>query len=512
MSPESQRLEISFLQDKIAHWYNARPDFHDRMVSVVARWLRPAMDELNMSAEQLEHAIGTNSEAATLFTWLAEESFGCLYKGTTVFEEYLEDSARSDNGFYLRYLRRLANSKTTLWRVQKKPSSFGFIIAPASDIGPSHAISDRTFAKDVAKGDVLLTRLVDMPAGPVMGQALFNMGPIEERMADLSSARLQNLLSAFVHMTLQSPLGANGLGASACQTEPGCTSHESAGHETGRTDRTPDQAAEHGGQDRPAADGAQDNTGSGQQHSGPSDSPASDTSPTSPEREHLMERVRKLFAMAQQSDASPHEAEIALRRCQSLMAKYGITEADLHTSEFGNAEFTSGRTVPSHVKFLASAVASLHDVLFVTGEAGFAEFRGFDVDAKVAKLTLEYLIDAVERSLASRKRAGDFPAGRSAAYDYRLGFATQVYKRVEELVDERKRAEKAMAGTGTSLTVRKMAIVDQECGQDLRSSRSTSSRGARDATAHAAGLDDGSRVSLDQQVESTGAPLAIPKL
>ena len=123
MSPEAQRLEINFLQNRIAQWHNARPDFHDRMASVVAVWLRPAMDTLNMSAEQLERAIGTTPGAETLFTWLAEESFGSLYQGTTVFDEYLDDAARSDNGFCLRYLRRLANSKTTLWRVQEKPTS-----------------------------------------------------------------------------------------------------------------------------------------------------------------------------------------------------------------------------------------------------------------------------------------------------------------------------------------------------------------------------------------------------
>lgn len=35
--------------------------------------------------------------------------------------------------------------------------------------------------------------------------------------------------------------------------------------------------------------------------------------------EHLVERVRKLHAMAQQTDQSPHEAEAALRNCIKLM-------------------------------------------------------------------------------------------------------------------------------------------------------------------------------------------------
>ena len=45
------------------------------------------------------------------------------------------------------------------------------------------------------------------------------------------------------------------------------------------------------------------------------------------ERQKLLERIRKLYAMAQEADSSPHEAEIALRRCQSLMQRFGVSEA-----------------------------------------------------------------------------------------------------------------------------------------------------------------------------------------
>jgi len=230
------------------------------------------------------------------------------------------------------------------------------------------------------------------------------------------------------------------------------------------------------------------------------------------ERERLLDRVRKLFAMAQESEASPHEAEIALRRCQSLMKRYGISEADLETSPFANAELDTGRTVPMHVKYLAAAVARLHDVLFVTGSGGFAEFRGFEVDAKVARLTLSYLSGEVERALKARKRGGRFPAGRSAAYDYRVGFAIEVDRRVQALSEERDREQQAatdaaQAGsgaTGTALAIRKRRIVERECAQDLRSSVFRG-RGARDASARAAGHDDGARVSLDRQVEAEPA-------
>jgi len=58
------------------------------------------------------------------------------------------------------------------------------------------------------------------------------------------------------------------------------------------------------------------------------------------DREKLLDRIRKLYAMSRESESSPHEAEIAMRRCQSLMDRFGITEADLETSEFGDVRIS----------------------------------------------------------------------------------------------------------------------------------------------------------------------------
>ena len=210
--------------------------------------------------------------------------------------------------------------------------------------------------------------------------------------------------------------------------------------------------------------------------------------------------------MSQESEASPHEAEIALRRCQSLMSRYGITESDLHTSQFSKETFRASSRVPMHIRWLASSMQSLHSVLFVTGGSEGPEFRGFDIDVKVARMTMDYLEDAIERSLATRRRAGTFPPGRSAAYDYRVSFAMEVSDRIHTLVQERKAAEAAATATGTSLTIRKMEIVDRECGRGLRTSRNQY-WGARPGEAAEAGRSDGAKVSLDPQVDQSQTSL-----
>ncbi len=218
-----------------------------------------------------------------------------------------------------------------------------------------------------------------------------------------------------------------------------------------------------------------------------------------PGRDRLIERVRKLYAMAQETESSPHEAEIALRRCQSLMAKFGIREADLETSEFGARKIgREFRAIPGYVKLLGSAVALLHDCLCVAGRT--IEFRGYRVDAEVARLSYDYLLSSMERSLKQRKAAGLLLPGRAASFDYRVGYAAAVLERCR-LIDAERRAAAPDSAVGSSgeLVVRKLAAVRANCTAGLATRRPSRVR-YRDGAAHMAGTDDGASVSLDAQV------------
>ncbi len=225
-------------------------------------------------------------------------------------------------------------------------------------------------------------------------------------------------------------------------------------------------------------------------------------------REKLLQRIRKLYAMSREHESSPHEAEIAMRRCQSLMSRFGITESDLETSEFGASKIDKDfRSVPSYVGVLGSAVALLHDCICVRSNT--IEFRGFSIDADVATLTYSYLIDVMERSLKLHKSAGSIEPGRSASFDYRVGFALAVLQRARQLDADRRTAEEQLAagagqervGPGSSLVVRKSEVVRQACMEGLATRRPQRVR-YRDGAAHQAGNSDGSNVSLDKQLNS----------
>lgn len=225
------------------------------------------------------------------------------------------------------------------------------------------------------------------------------------------------------------------------------------------------------------------------------------------DREKLLNRIRKLYAMSRENESSPHEAEIAMRRCQSLMERFGVTENDLETSEFGASKIGKAfRAVPNYVSVLGSAVALLHDCICVKSDT--IEFRGFSIDADVASLTYSYLNDAMERSLKVRKQQGSVEPGRSASFDYRVGFALALLTRARQIDTERRAAEEAArvatkdsqgAQAGTGLIVRKREVVREACMEGLVTGRAKRIR-YRSGAAHTAGADDGSQVSLDQQL------------
>jgi len=220
------------------------------------------------------------------------------------------------------------------------------------------------------------------------------------------------------------------------------------------------------------------------------------------EREKIIARVRKLYAMSQEAESSPNEADIALRRCQSLMSKFGVTIDELETSDYGSSTIgRSFRKVPSYVTLLSSAVALLHDCICV--DSGEIEFRGFNIDAEVAKLTYQYLSESMERSLQNRKRTGDVKPGRSASFDYRVGFGISVLNRCRQIHKERLESEQSACNDstyGSSMVILKRELVEQNCTNDIQGSRKRTVR-FRSGTAHMAGASDGSDVSLDNQVE-----------
>ena len=408
----------------------------------------------------------------------------------TPLARYIRERARRESSIGRRWLQQLAESRFELREVIEVTPDISLRLGASLEGAAPVTVQEPRLAHSFTRGLAVYARVLRMPAGAVLADGLLMFDrtfvttlPPQPRASDVFVAWATNALISEGYLSAEAPRPP--------QAPPGSRPAPGAAVEP------PEPRSSSHGTDDPRSD----------RSAGPS--PAAPQPPQDAEaREKLLARVRKLFAMAQESEASPHEAEIALRRCQSLMTKFGITEKDLETSEFGRQSAHAGKRVPMHIQYLSIAVAELHGVLFVSGGGDEAHFRGFEIDVRVARLTLDYLSDAVERALTARRRSGDFPAGRMAAYDYRLAFAIEVSERVSTIVSQREAEERASSSTGTALTIRKLEIVERECGQDL-SNTTVRGRGVIDHAAAGAGREDGSRVSLDPQVGSSVARPAL---
>ncbi|ASJ70655.1 DUF2786 domain-containing protein [Granulosicoccus antarcticus] len=406
-----------------------------------------------------------------LLIWLTGDD--SAKRSETPLARYSRERARRESSTGRRWLQQLSESRFELRKVIDVTPDTSLRLGAPPGAGAPVTVHEPRLANPRLLGLVLFGRVLPMPAGSVLADGMLMLEPhIVARLPP--SPRISDVFSVWATEALV----AEGYLSVKPQHPP--AQSPGARPSFGNTDDTPSNRS-----------------------AGPSQAPSHQEPQDAEAREKLLARVRKLFAMAQATEASPHEAEIALRRCQSLMTKFGITEKDLETSEFGRQTAYTGKRVPMHIQFLSMAVANLHGVIFVTGGGAPAHFRGYDIDVRVARLTLDYLSDAVERALTARRRSGDFPPGRVASYDYRLAFADEVSDRVDLIVREREAQERANSPTGTALTIRKLEIVERECGQDLYTN-TVRARGAIDHAAAGAGREDGSRVSLDPQVGRGG--------
>lgn len=211
------------------------------------------------------------------------------------------------------------------------------------------------------------------------------------------------------------------------------------------------------------------------------------------DKDRLKEKCLKLLAMSEDK-SSPNEAATALRMLHKLMNQHGMSIDDIRNSkksDFAIAEFVYGKSrVPRIFDSIAIAVAVLNDCIAMKTVCGGYIFKGYDLDAHMSVHMVDYLINAAKRD-KERFRA---VSGESATIvnDYQRGWVHEVSQRLKAMHNETLQSE-----AGKALVPLKMAMVAQEFGAVKYGKYSSR---PCDATAYYAGVADGSRVSLNQQI------------
>ncbi len=224
----------------------------------------------------------------------------------------------------------------------------------------------------------------------------------------------------------------------------------------------------------------------------------------------LIERARKLYAMSNDT-SSPAEAAIALKRVTSMMQTHGITAEDLeqNRTQFGTTHAKERyKTVPTWYGILCVGVAKYHDCNVVLND-GQADFMGFDKDVLIAPLTLDYLLNTMERGvkryqkeqkeLSHYNRYG--PSPRKQGSSYRRGYASEMQrimcKIAEDILKEQEQA--TVESGGTALVIQKQSLVDEEFGK----MRLFSSKREARSDANSAGAEGARNTRLNTQVNGT---------
>jgi hypothetical protein len=152
------------------------------------------------------------------------------------------------------------------------------------------------------------------------------------------------------------------------------------------------------------------------------------------ERQRIIDKVKKLFVMAQQTQ-SPEEAKVATLRAQEILQKYSLSLSEIEVKEEGFAncgrhrlKFTKKRAPRWVIKL--HAVVAINYGVSALREMGKEEQKilllGIEPDVTVAKYTLEYLYDFVSRysfkDMSTRERN-----------DWRYGFVDAINERLRDI-------------------------------------------------------------------------------
>ena len=201
--------------------------------------------------------------------------------------------------------------------------------------------------------------------------------------------------------------------------------------------------------------------------------------------DRVIEKVKKLLALASDPSAAPNEAETAGRMAASLMAKYNLDLATLTDQEL-EAEWDmtelsmpgcrpgkrDPREVPAWIGIMAFGI-KLYTRTRCTKHGGYVIYRGPRQDCELAQWMLKALIDLAYK----QSKASNDPTG------FRNGFATAIQRRLKDMAADRDLADQEAGSTALVVVDKLRAKMDELYGSEdgSRKSHTRSSNEGYDA-------------------------------
>lgn len=229
-------------------------------------------------------------------------------------------------------------------------------------------------------------------------------------------------------------------------------------------------------------------------------------------RARMLEKVRKLLAMAKDGRGNSHEEETAMRQGNALMAEFGIEEAecdmealDAGTMSFGEALAGQDGSAPqpgkmfksysTWVSMLAVGVARFTDSVAaykITENGKMLAFRGEKNDVLMARWLLGVLVTSIHR-----EQADSGWTGRGDGNNFRTAATIALCARLRALKLERIAMFQAAQQTSGS---RALMVVDRKTNQVVKLFGKQKTRhhsfGGSGAGARQAGHAAGARINI----------------
>lgn len=222
----------------------------------------------------------------------------------------------------------------------------------------------------------------------------------------------------------------------------------------------------------------------------------------------VLERIKKMIALGNDSAATEGERETALRMAYNLLAKHNLSISDLPGDQSNEVRERQDIVISADkwARSLAHAVAKLFFCKYFyssTGTSGKDKhcFVGRQSNVITARYMSEYLIKSVKREATARYKSPTSPHGRS----FCVGTVDSVRKRVEQMLQQDTESTPGTALVLVGVHKREAAANDkwlEQAGLALTTSKSRADNSLRAGAFHD-GRDYGKTVSLNQQVTSS---------
>lgn len=231
------------------------------------------------------------------------------------------------------------------------------------------------------------------------------------------------------------------------------------------------------------------------------------------EQQKIIDRVRKMMALANNDGASEGERENALRMSYALLAKYNLTVDDLQEVEERVHEFLDS-VHAAWSRQIANAIAKLFFCNYYVSHPNGKirhNFVGKASNAVTASLISDYVMRSVRREAGRQAAAG----GYSNAW--KLGFCKGAMNNIIRRCKEMRAEQETTPVAGTSLAVIDLykseqavneAFIRKMLGRDLGTSKGVMKKAT---VGFVEGVTYANKINLNAQVGTNKNTLRIGK-